>query len=134
MMIKIISCQVHYIVSLSHLDFLIDEFIFVGITTRMTLRKLLQEGDCSSYDEVKFFSSVRAYYTRAMSYALENLPITDPLLRNASFLNFDTKDDSNFTEVEYFVERYMYCNDNLCLCIDLATYYHLNHQRNWMCY
>ena len=84
-------------------------------TVHVMLRKILYSRLYGSYDEVKFFSSVRAYYTRAMSYALENFPITDPLLRNASFLNFDTKDDSNFTEVEYFVERYMYCNDNLCL-------------------
>uniref|UniRef100_A0A1X7USK9 Uncharacterized protein n=1 Tax=Amphimedon queenslandica TaxID=400682 RepID=A0A1X7USK9_AMPQE len=31
-------------------DQLSDEFIFIGITTRMTLRKLIDEGDCSSYD------------------------------------------------------------------------------------
>ena len=72
----------------------------------MTLRKLVDEGDCSAYNEKKFFLSVRAFYTKAMSYALQNLPISDALLCNCSFLNFETKDKANFSEVEYFVERY----------------------------
>ena len=49
---------------------------------------------------------MRAFHTSAMSYALQNLPVTDPLLCNASFLNFETKDKCNFSEVEYFAERY----------------------------
>ena len=52
-----------------------------------------------------FYKSVRAFYVQAMKYALDNLPVKDPLLRNARFLSFKNKDDATFSQVEYFVER-----------------------------
>ena len=79
----------------------------------MTLCKIVDEGDCRSYNDKKFFSSVRGFHTSAMSYALQNLPVTDPLLRNASFLNFEIKEKSNFSEVEYFAKRYSDHYNNL---------------------
>ncbi|KAL5479703.1 hypothetical protein EMCRGX_G023263 [Ephydatia muelleri] len=42
----------------------------------------------------------------AMNYALKNLPINDPMLINATFVNYDTKDDATFSQVEYFVQRF----------------------------
>ena len=44
----------------------LDNSIFVGITTRMTLRKLLEEGDISPSDKSRFYESVRAFYVRAI--------------------------------------------------------------------
>ena len=55
----------------------------------MKLRKLLNEGDISAADQTKFYASVRAFYVKAMCYALENLPLKDPLLQNARFLNLE---------------------------------------------
>ncbi|KAL5489186.1 hypothetical protein EMCRGX_G018251 [Ephydatia muelleri] len=43
---------------------------------------------------------------QAMNYALKNLPINDPMLINATFVNYDTKDDATFSQVEYFVQRF----------------------------
>ena len=60
----------------------------------MILHKLVDEKDCSAEE---FFLRVRAFYTKAMSYALQNLPISDVLLCNCSFLNFETKDKANFS-------------------------------------
>ena len=71
----------------------------------MCLRKLLDDGDISRSDEVNFFESVRAFYVKSMQYALENLPVRDQLLRNAKFLNFESKASGNFSQVEYFVQR-----------------------------
>lgn len=71
----------------------------------MTLHKLLEEGSISASDESKFYESVRAFYVQAMQYALENLPLRDPLLRNARFLNFESRNSATFSQVEYFVER-----------------------------
>ena len=84
---------------------IIDHSIFIGISTRSTLRKLLEEGDICPSDESKFYRSARAFYVQAMKYALDNLPIKDSLLKNAKFVNFKTKDDATFSQVEYFVER-----------------------------
>ena len=55
----------------------------------MTLHQLVDEWDCSAYNEKNFFLT---FYTKAMSFALQNLPISDALLCNCSFLNFETKD------------------------------------------
>ena len=79
----------------------IDDAVFIGISTRATIRKLLEEGDIGPHDTSMFYKSVRAFYVRAMKYALDNLPIKDPLLRNARFLSFKNKDDATFSQVEY---------------------------------
>lgn len=65
----------------------------------------MEEGDISASNKSKFYESVRAFYVRAMQYALENLPLRDPLLKNARFLNFESKSGATFSQVEYFVER-----------------------------
>lgn len=69
----------------------------------MQLCKLLDGGDVSQFDKVKLFKSIRAFYVEAMTYALENLPLRDNLLRNAKFLNFEAKDTANISQVGYFV-------------------------------
>jgi hypothetical protein len=40
-----------------------------------------------------------------MEYALANLPVKDTLIRNAGFVNFQTRESANFSQVEYFVDR-----------------------------
>ena len=84
---------------------IIDYSIFVGISTRATLRKVLEDGDIGPCDEKKFYQSVRAVYVQAMKYALDNLPVKYTLLKNAKFVNFRVKEDATFSQVEYFVER-----------------------------
>ena len=56
----------------------------------------------------KFYRSVCSFYVRSMEYSLQNLPLKDDLLKNASFLNFTSRENATFTQVEYFVERYYY--------------------------
>ena len=41
-----------------------------------------------------------------MEYALENLPMKDEMLRNAAFVSFRSRESANFSQVEYFVERF----------------------------
>lgn len=79
--------------------------MFIGIITRTSLRKLVEEGDISRSDETKFYKSVRAFYVQGLQYALANLPVKDPLLVNAGFVNFTARDRASFSQVEYFVER-----------------------------
>ena len=62
-------------------------------------------GTSVSMTKLSFYRSVRAFYERAMEYALLNLPLEDALLQNAGFVNFHVRETATFQQVEYFVER-----------------------------
>lgn len=82
-----------------------DDCLFVGIATKMRLRKLLDEGDISAAEATKFYAGARAFYVKAMEYALANLPLKDNLLRNAKFGSFKSRESARFSQVEYFIQR-----------------------------
>jgi len=84
-----------------------DDDIFVGLLTRQRLQKLFREGDISSADKERFFKQMRAFYSQAMEYALANLPLNDAVLMNAMFINIPSRECAKFTQVEYFVSRYI---------------------------
>ena len=50
--------------------------------------------------------AVRSFYTTAVDYARKNLPLTDSVLENAAFVNFEAREVSFFSQVEFFVNRY----------------------------
>ena len=89
-----------------------DSSIFVGLITRQKLRRLLNEGDISPRDEIKFYSSVRAFFVDAASQALKKLPFSDDVLNNARFLNFEKREEYSFSAVEFFCNSY----DNFLNC------------------
>ncbi|XP_064422522.1 uncharacterized protein LOC135360046 [Latimeria chalumnae] len=99
-------------VSLQDVDFanpdnqLPDESLFVGLVTKQTVCRLTNEGDTSPATKKKFFSAVRAFYSSVTKYAFEKLPLNDEVLKNATFVNFDVKEDCTFEQVEYFIDRY----------------------------
>ena len=80
-----------------------DDNIFVGFVTRQTLLKLEREGDCSPSESRKFLLGVRRFYTAAVEYVNSRLPLKDELLVHA---NFDMRENCEFKDVEYFIERY----------------------------
>ena len=86
--------------------------MFVGIITRQLLKKLEDEGDITATERRKFYQAVREFYITAVEYALKNLPLKDEVLENAHFLNFQTRETSLFSQVEFFVTRY----SNKCIC------------------
>ena len=51
--------------------------------TKRELQKLCNEGDLSPSQVTEFYKSVRAFYVRALEYALDNLPLKDEVLKNA---------------------------------------------------
>lgn len=73
--------------------------------TKTRLRKLLEDGDVSQAEVSSFYRSARAFFLKAMEYSLANLPISDALLKNAAFVNFSERESTDFSQVEYFVER-----------------------------
>ena len=94
--------------SLKLLIFWIESGIFIGLTTKQLLRRLENEGDILSRDVKAFYKAVRNFYICAADYAIKNLPLSDPILKNAKFVDFSKKDQQCFSQVEYFVARYMY--------------------------
>ena len=82
-----------------------DEYIFSGIITRRELQKLLNEGDITNVQVNHFYEGVRAFYARALEYALDNLPMKDDLLINAKFVNLGLRNNALFSQVEYFIQR-----------------------------
>ena len=71
----------------------------------MRLRKLLEDGDIGQEQVTKFYASARCFYVQAISYSLTNLPLSDDMLTNASFVSFKKRESAKFSQVEYFVGR-----------------------------
>ncbi|XP_071501886.1 uncharacterized protein [Diadema antillarum] len=83
-----------------------DNSLFIGFGAKTLLNKLLNEGSISGHQASKFYEGVRAFYSRAFSYALGQLPLDDRLLRNAAFVNFRRRENAALSEVEYFIDRF----------------------------
>ena len=70
--------------------------------TRQLLNKLEVESDISHR---VFHHAVRDFLTKAADYALSNLPVHDEIFKSAGCLNFEKREISSFSQVEYFVHR-----------------------------
>ena len=68
----------------------------------------MNEGDITNLQVTKFYEGVRAFYVRALEYVLDKLPLEDDLFINAKFVNFGLRNNALFSQVEYFVQRYVY--------------------------
>ena len=66
----------------------------------------LNSGEISPRNMQIFYEAVRQFYSKAASYALDNLPFNDDVLKNSKFVNFESRVSSSFTEVMYFISRY----------------------------
>lgn len=76
----------------------------IGFGTRQEVHKLREDGHDRKI--ILFLKGVLAFFVKAVSYAKENLPIDDKLLKNSSFLNFSLRRKSDFTQIEYFINRF----------------------------
>lgn len=83
-----------------------DSSLFVGSLTKLTQRKLLNDGDIADSAVTKFYKGVRMFYTRAMQYIKSTFPLKDDLLHHARFLNFEKREEATFDAVESFVHRF----------------------------
>lgn len=73
--------------------------------TRQLLNKLEEEGDITHREVRLFYNGVCDFFTTAADYAISHLPLKDELIHNARFLNFEKRETSFFSQVEYFVHR-----------------------------
>ena len=83
----------------------LDKDLQIGFTTRLCLMKLLNDGDVSDCQVKRFFTAVTCFYETAVQYAIDNLPHGDEVLQNSRFLNYEKKEGSTFTQIEYFLSR-----------------------------
>ena len=83
-----------------------NESLVIGFVTRQTISKLLEEGDISSHQYVKFFNAAKAFLIRATEYLLKWYPLQDELLKHATWLDFEERLEKSFDSVEFFVHSY----------------------------
>lgn len=77
----------------------------VGFVTKSTLNRLVASGDASPRDEIKFYSGAKAFFVRAFEYGLARMPLNDPLLCSAKFVNFEERENITFSMPHYFIQR-----------------------------
>ncbi|XP_041482851.1 uncharacterized protein LOC121429723 isoform X2 [Lytechinus variegatus] len=83
-----------------------DSKLTIGFTTRATLNRLLEGGDISQTQVKKFFAGVRGFFCEAVSYALSRLPLDEPVLQHATFVDWHQKMEASIDDVLFFVDRY----------------------------
>ena len=89
------------------MHFVLDSSVDIGFLTKATLNKLVGSGDVSTYEEKKFYGGAKAFFLKAFEYAIDRMPIADPLLQNAEFVHIDDRENISFSMPQYFVQRYV---------------------------
>ena len=83
-----------------------DDKMMVGFFTKQTINRLLDEGDISVNQQTTFYNGTRAFFIRATEYLLKWFPLKDELLINATWLDFENRQQKSFSCVENFVFKY----------------------------
>ncbi|KAJ4927999.1 hypothetical protein JOQ06_015799 [Pogonophryne albipinna] len=83
-----------------------DTQLGIGLTTKSTLIRLHEAGEIPSGDVTKFNKAARGFLLWSTEYALKKLPLNDPLLPHAEFVDFRQRQNSHVDDVLYFVQRY----------------------------
>ncbi|XP_060798214.1 uncharacterized protein LOC132900201 [Neoarius graeffei] len=98
--------EVHDIPHMDPQHQLPGEKLNVGFTTRATLNRLLEAGDVTSQEAKEFQQAALAFLVRAVEYAMAKLPLTDPLLKHARFVNVQLRAECGVEDALYFVDRF----------------------------
>ena len=77
---------------------MLDDKLDISFTTKALLKKLV-DGGCDMYKVSKFYATVRAFYEQRLLYARSRLPLNDPVLKNARFLDFIQCDSAKLSHV-----------------------------------
>lgn len=77
----------------------------IGLTTRGKVNKLLEEGDITPQHVEKLHASAMAFLTTAVAYALKKLPLKEPLLQHAKFVDVHQRSECDIQDVHYFIDR-----------------------------
>jgi hypothetical protein len=77
----------------------------VGFIARSTVNRSLTAGDVCQNDVKTFYNGVKTFFTTAFKYALNHMPVDDPVLQNAQFIQFDNRYNCTVDMPLYFVQR-----------------------------
>ena len=69
-------------------------------------KRLLDEGDISTWQYSSFFDAAKAFLVRATEYLIKWCPLEDELLTHATWLDFEHRLEKNFLSVQYFILHY----------------------------
>ncbi|XP_060776788.1 uncharacterized protein LOC132886247 [Neoarius graeffei] len=78
----------------------------ISFTTRAKLNRLLDDGDITPQQMEKFHEAALAFLINAVDYALKKLPLQEPLLKHAKFVDVRQRSECAIEDVLYFVERF----------------------------
>ncbi|KAK1903218.1 Light-independent protochlorophyllide reductase subunit B [Dissostichus eleginoides] len=84
----------------------IREKLVIGFTTRATLNRLLDAGDITPQQVQRFQQAAVAFLVRAVEYAMKKLPMREPLIKHAMFLEGQQRVEGGVEDALYFVDRF----------------------------
>ena len=77
----------------------------VGFITRVRLNHLLDAGDITAQKVELFHTAALNFFVKAVEYALQRLPLIEPLLKHARFLDVRQRAECGVEDALYFVDR-----------------------------
>ena len=83
-----------------------EHSIFMGVTTKFKLQKLLNDGDISERQHSWVFKAAQAYYKDSLSYILTKFPLSNKLIIKARWIVVGSRIDSKWESVEFFINRF----------------------------
>ena len=82
--------------------------IFLGMTTRAIVNRLLNDGTISDNNYYKFHEAVHYYFKESLPYIEKKFPIKDDVICNSVWIDFN-----NRLEVSWFNVEFLLINTNL---------------------
>ncbi|KAM4741391.1 uncharacterized protein FYW61_002881 [Anableps anableps] len=83
-----------------------DSELDLGLTTKAALKKLNEAAEINLSNVSEFYKAARSFLRKATEFAVTKLPLNDPLLSHAVFVDFKKRLDCRLDDVLYFVRRY----------------------------
>ena len=83
-----------------------EHSIFMGVTTKFKLQKLLNDGDISERQHSRVFKAAQAYFKDSLSYILTKFPLSNELIMKAGWIDVGSRIDSKWESVEFFINRF----------------------------
>ena len=80
--------------------------MFIGISTKTLINKLVEEGDISPAEKQKFMMLLIHFILKHSLVAIQKLPINDSVLKHSVFDDILKRAIALFNEVLYFAEKF----------------------------
>lgn len=80
--------------------------VFFGFMAKQKLRKMLDEDDITERQYDNVFLGACESYKASLSYILKRVPLEDPVIMNAVWINIPQRLSSKFDQVEFFVLQF----------------------------